>query len=280
MREIRALLVDDEPLANEGLRALLQRHADVRLIGECRDGKEAVKQIRQLVPDVVFLDVQMPELDGFGVLRELGCDLSSVLVFVTAHDEYALRAFDVQAIDYLLKPVQEDKLDRTMERVRRQLDGSRALDLSQRLATLLADRELVAAPGTLNGEAATLAATGAAAHSVSNSYLSRLTVRTGRRSIAVPVTDIDWVAADDYCVNIMVKGRRHLLRASLASLETKLDPAMFVRVHRSALVNITRVKEWQQSPFRRLVLVLADQTRLQVSRSRKAKLLDLLKGAP
>lgn len=279
MREIRTLLVDDEPLANEGLRVLLQRYADVRLIGECRDGRDAVKQIRQHAPDVVFLDVQMPELDGFGVLRELGCNLSSVLVFVTAHDEYALRAFDVQAIDYLLKPAQEDKLDRTMERVRRQLEGSRALDLSQRLATLLADRELVETTVTLNGELATREAAGATAHPVSNSYLSRLTVRTGRRSIAVPVTDIDWIAADDYCVNIMVRGRRHLLRASLASLETKLDPAMFVRVHRSALVNITRVKEWQQSPFRRLVLVLADQTQLPVSRSRKARLLELLNGA-
>ncbi len=276
MREIRTLLVDDEPLANEGLRVMLQRHADVRLIGECRDGKQAVEQIRLQVPDVVFLDVQMPELDGFGVLRELGCDLSSMLVFVTAHDEYALRAFDVQAIDYLLKPAQEDKLDRTMERVRRQLDGSRALDLSQRLATLLADRESVgSAASTTSGAEATPNAN----HTPANSYLSRLTVRTGRRSIAVPVTDIDWIAADDYCVNIVVKGRRHLLRASLASLETKLDPAMFVRVHRSALVNITRVKEWQQRPFRRLVLVLADQTQLPVSRSRKAQLLEMLEGA-
>ncbi len=269
MREIRALLVDDEPLANEGLRVLLQGHADVRVIGECRDGRQAVEQIRRQVPDVVFLDVQMPELDGFGVLRELGCDLSSMLVFVTAHDEYALRAFDVQAIDYLLKPAQEGKLERTMERVRRQLDGSRALDLSQRLASLLADRD-----STISQESAS----GAGAHSPSNSYLSRLTVRTGRRSIAVPVSDIDWIAADDYCVNIVVKGRRHLLRASLSSLETKLDPAMFVRVHRSALVNITRVSEWQQRPFRQLVLVLADQTQLPVSRSRKAQLLELLTG--
>ncbi len=274
MREIRTLLVDDEPLANEGLRVLLQRHADVRLIGECGDGKEAVKQIRQQVPDVVFLDVQMPELDGFGVLRELGCDLSSMLVFVTAHDEYALRAFDVQAIDYLLKPAREDKLDRTMDRVRRQLDGSRALDLSQRLATLLADRELMATRDAADHDAATAATT----RSVANPYLSRLTVRTGRRSVAIPVTDIDWIAADDYCVNIMVRGRRHLLRASLTSLETKLDPAIFVRVHRSALVNITRVKEWQQRPFRRLILVLEDQTQLPVSRSRKAHLVGLLNG--
>lgn len=277
MREIRTLLVDDEPLANAGLRAMLQRHADVRLIGECRDGKEAVEQIRRQVPDVVFLDVQMPELDGFGVLRELGCDLSSMLVFVTAHDEYALRAFDVQAIDYLLKPAQEDKLDRTMERIRRQLDGSRALDLSQRLATLLADRESMGSEASASGDAKTAQD---AVHSPVNSYLSRLTVRTGRRSIAVPVTDIDWIAADDYCVNIVVKGRRHLLRASLASLETRLDPAMFVRVHRSALVNITRVREWQQRPFRRLVLVLTDKTQLPVSRSRKAQLLELLEGAP
>lgn len=274
MREIRTLLVDDEPLANQGLRAMLQRHAEVRVVGECRDGNEAVTEIRRQAPDLVFLDVQMPELDGFGVLEQLGCDLAPILVFVTAHDEYALRAFEVQAIDYLLKPAQEEKLDRTMERVRRQLDGSRALDLSQRLAALLEDRD-IARPVSV------ASATGMAASALpaSSTYLSRVTVRTGRRSIAVSVADIDWIAADDYCVNIMVQGRRHLLRASLASLETRLDPVMFVRVHRSALVNITRVREWQQLPLRRLVLVLADKTRLSVSRSRKAQLLELLNGA-
>jgi two-component system LytT family response regulator len=274
MREIRTLLVDDEPLANEGLRVMLQRHADVRVVGECRDGNEAVTEIQRQAPDLVFLDVQMPELDGFGVLGKLGCDLAPILVFVTAHDEYALRAFDVQAIDYLLKPVEEEKLDRTMERVRRQLDGSRALDLSQRLAALLEDRD-IARPLPI----ASVTGMPMATRPASSTYLSRVTVRTGRRSIAVPVADIDWIAADDYCVNIMVQGRRHLLRASLASLETRLDPAMFVRVHRSALVNITRVREWQQLPLRRLVLVLADKTRLSVSRSRKAQLLELLNGA-
>ncbi|HEY8310136.1 MAG TPA: LytTR family DNA-binding domain-containing protein, partial [Gemmatimonadaceae bacterium] len=271
MREIRTLLVDDEPLANEGLRVLLQRHADVKVIGECRDGREAVEQIRRDAPDVVFLDVQMPELDGFGVLRELGCDLSSVLIFVTAHDEYAMRAFDVQAIDYLLKPAHEDKLDRALQRVRRQLEGNRALDLSQRLATLLADQELATQQEQANDDRAV-----SGSHAARNSYLSRLTVRTGRKSIALAVSDIDWIAADDYCVNLVVNGRRHLLRASLASLEKKLDPSMFVRVHRSALVNITRVKEWHQQPFRRMVLVLTDKTQLQVSRSRKAQLLALL----
>ncbi len=273
MREIRTLLVDDEPLANGGLRVLLQRHADVRVIGECRDGREAVERIRRDAPDLVFLDVQMPELDGFGVLRELGCNLLPVLVFVTAHDEYAMHAFDVQAIDYLLKPAHQERLDRAMQRVRRQLDGSRALDLSQRLATLLADHELVTAPDVVRNDRAT-----PDRPLVRDSYLSRLTVRTGRRSIAMPVSDIDWIAADDYCVNIIVNGRRHLLRASLASLEAKLDPAMFVRVHRSALVNITRVKEWHQQPFRRLVLILADRTQLPVSRSRKAHIVGLLNG--
>ena len=273
MREIRTLLVDDEPLATEGLRMMLQRHADVRVMGECRDGSEAVTEIRRQAPDLVFLDVQMPELDGFGVLEQLGCDLAPILVFVTAHDEYALRAFEVQAVDYLLKPAQQEKLDRTMERVRRQLDGSRALDLSQRLAALLADRD-AARPFPV----ATSTVTPTPVPPASSSYLSRVTIRTGRRSVAVPVADIDWIAADDYCVNIVVQGRRHLLRASLASLETRLDPAMFVRVHRSALVNITRVTEWQQLPLRRLVLVLADKTRLPVSRSRKAQVLELLNG--
>jgi two-component system, LytTR family, response regulator len=271
MREIRALLVDDEPIANSGLSALLRRHSDVRVVGECRDATDAVAQIRRLAPDVVFLDIQMPEMDGFGVIGALGTE-SPIIVFVTAHDEHALRAFDASAIDYLLKPVADSKVDRAIRRIRRHLDGVRAIDHEQRLAALP-----VAYNSATHGSAAP-ATLGVGIAAGTDSYLSRLTVRSGRRSLAIPVSDIDWVAADDYCVNVVVKGRRHLLRASLASLETRLDPSTFIRVHRSALVNISRVTEWHSTPLRRLILVLADGTRLKVSRSRKVRLLALLRG--
>ncbi|MEO7041549.1 MAG: response regulator [Gemmatimonadaceae bacterium] len=271
MSDIRALLVDDEPIANAGLRALLQRHADISVIGECSDATGAVAQIEKLAPDVVFLDVQMPEVDGFAIVAELGAPLP-IIVFVTAHEEHALEAFDADAIGYLLKPVSEARLDRLVRRLRDQLEGSRAVHREPRPEMTSADLTLTAAAS----HDAALPAAAPEAHA--NSYLSRLTVRSGRRWIAIPVCDIEWVAADDYCVNVVVKGRRHLLRASLASLEAKLEPTMFVRVHRSALVNVAQVKEWHSSPIRRLVLVLADGTRLRVSRSRKAKTLALLRA--
>ncbi len=274
MREIRALIIDDEPVATEALRVLLQRHADVHVIGECRDGIEAVRQIGQLAPDVVFLDVQMPELDGFDIIRELGSSLPCMLVFVTAHEEHALRAFDVQPVDYLLKPVAEERMDRAIQRIRRRLGDSRALDPAKQLAARLTDTENGAVEGSSTMVRA--AATRGAERSSPRSYLSQLTVRTGKRSTLVSVNEIDWIAADDYCVNVIIKGRRHLVRASLASLETRLDPATFVRIHRSALVNITRVVEWQRKPLRRLVLVLVDRTHLPVSRSKRAKLLAML----
>jgi len=271
MREIRALLVDDEPIACEGLRFLLAKHPDVKLIGECRDGNDAVRQIRRLAPDLVFLDVQMPTLDAFGVLNELDGEVAPLFVFVTAHENYALRAFDVQAIDYLLKPVQEDRLGRALDRVRRQVADRHASDSDQS-----ADVGGVGAkPASGRAASGVFSSSDSVPIVETDSYLSRLVVRTGRRSVVIRVADIDWIAADDYCVNIMVNGRRHLLRASLSSLETRLDPKVFVRVHRSAVVNVTRVREWHEHSFRNLTLVLADGTRIAASRRRKAQLLGL-----
>ncbi len=268
MREIRALLVDDEAIASEGLRFLLGAHSDVKIIGDCRDGDDAVKEIRRLGPDVVFLDVQMPSLDAFDMLAELVPERTPLIVFVTAYEDYALRAFDVQAADYLLKPVTEERLGRALDRVRRQM----AAGSSPRLA-----------PNSATGGsiAAAVPPTGATCDTVPgkpDSYLSRLIVRTGRRSVVIAVSDIDWIAADDYCVSLMTNARRHILRASLSSLESRLDPAMFARVHRSALVNVTRVKAWHEHSLRRLTLVLADSTRITVSRRRKAQLLEHLRG--
>ncbi|MEO7104710.1 MAG: response regulator [Gemmatimonadaceae bacterium] len=279
MRKVRALLVDDEPIANEGLAAMLRRCSDVQVIGECRDAPAAIDEIRRLAPDVVFLDVQMPGSDGFGVVGAFETEMSPIIIFVTAHDEYALRAFDVDAVDYLLKPVSDGRLDRAVERIRRQLAVGRSDDPSAAFASNVADVEPIESGFPAAAPTIPQQPDGAR----DESYLSRLTVRSGRRSMAIPVHDIDWIAADDYCVNLVVHGRRHLLRASLASLELRLDPSMFIRVHRSALVNVSRVKEWHTTPLRRLVLVLSDDTRLRVSRSRRASLLARLSddsGAP
>lgn len=266
MREIRTLLVDDEPLASAGLRHLLRAHADVRLIGECRDGRAAAECVRRDAPDLVFLDVQMPDLDGFEMLRALderGVGARPLVVFVTAYETHAAHAFDVEAVDYLLKPVEPSRLARALARARRVLAGS-----TPRVAHGDADR---AAAAPSSGPAVVPGAP--RAHGARSPYLSAITVRTGQRSVLVAVTDIDWIAADDYCVSLIVSGRRHLLRASLDSLETRLDPALFMRVHRSAIVNVGRVAAWHRHPLRQLTLVLRDGTRVAVSRSRRLQVL-------
>ena len=259
MREIRTLLVDDEPLASAGLRHLLRDHADIHLIGECRDGRAAAECVRRDAPDLVFLDVQMPDLDGFEMLDALRDDRAGsrpLVVFVTAYEEHAAHAFDVEAVDYLLKPVEPGKLARALARARRELTMS---------SPNAAPTDSAPSQGVTPEPARVQRAT--------SSYLSALTVRSGARSMLVAVDDVDWIAADDYYVSLIVRGRRHLLRASLESLEARLDPALFMRVHRSALVNVTRVKAWHRHPLRQLTLVLRDGTRVAVSRSRRAQVL-------
>ncbi|MCE9667951.1 LytTR family DNA-binding domain-containing protein [Myxococcus stipitatus] len=259
MSELRVLLVDDEPLARRGLRHALARHPDVVVGGECRDGREAVAAIRELRPHLVFLDVQMPELDGFGVIREVGVERMPAVVFITAHDAFAVRAFDVHAVDYLVKPFADERFDEAMQRVRQRLRQGEAVELGRKLAALLAD--------TSGATAASASAPGTAPES-----LERLMVRVGTRSVLVPAADIDWVEADDYCVTLHVGREEHVLRESLAALETRLGPERFVRIHRSAIVNVERIRELHHASPTETVVVLEDGQRLRVSRSRREAL--------
>jgi two-component system, LytTR family, response regulator len=247
-RRIQAMLVDDETLSRRGIRQLLAAHPDIEVAGECRDGRQALAALETLAPDLLFLDIQMPELDGFGVMRELiarrGADHLPMTIFLTAFEEFALDAFGVEAIDYLVKPVSEERFAVAMQRVRRRLAGDRLTTPAGAVDGLAAHRPPV---------------------------VDHLIVTTARGQRVVPLEEISWIGADDYYVAIHAGGRRHLLRESMASLESRLDRSRFVRVHRAAIVHIGRVRELRTTA-EDVVVVLDDGTRLPVSRRRRAAL--------
>jgi two-component system LytT family response regulator len=258
MREIRALIVDDEPLARRGIRQLLEREADVTVVGEARNGREALRALRTLDPELVFLDVQMPEVDGFGVLRAVGPERMPPVIFVTAYDAFAVRAFDAHAIDYLVKPLREARFAEAVQRVRERLRSADAVTLSRQLSALLATTDDVrVTPSVATGR--------------------RIVVPTSTGELVLDAEEIDWIEADDYYAAVHTRGRRHLIRESLSSLEARLDPAQFVRAHRSAIVNLDRVREYRTEPPGECALLLRDGTRIAVSRRRREQVVELLR---
>jgi two-component system LytT family response regulator len=228
---MRVLVVDDEPLARGGVRARLAAHADMQLVGEVADGEEAIKSIATLRPDLVFMDVQMPGLDGLAALRLLPPAERPLSILLTAYDHFAVGAFEIQALDYLLKPVDD-------ERFRESLDRARA---AFRHRTV--------------GEAAPAA------------YARRFSVRTGQRIAVIDADEIDWIEASDDYAGLHVGPRVHLLREPLHQLAGRLDPAQFVRIHRSAIVKLDRVAELEPLVNRDCLLRLRDGTPLRVSRT-------------
>ena len=258
MAEIRALIVDDEPLARRGIRQLLAPHPDVVVIGECRDGREAVRALATTKPDVVFLDVQMPGLDGLGVVRVHGAERMPVTVFITAHDQFAVDAFEAQALDYLVKPLSEDRFREALQRVRERLRMHDALALAAKLSALLRGD-----PVTTNGGA--------------RAPRTPIAVPTDHGELLLDQGEIDWIeAADDYAV-IHAGGKSHRVRAALSALESRLDPARFIRIHRSSVVRLDRVREWETDTDDEMVLILRDGTELPVSRRRAAQVKTLLR---
>jgi two-component system LytT family response regulator len=246
MRAIRTLIVDDELAGRDGIRHLLAVDPEIVVAGECANGRDAAAAIRDDAPDLVFLDVQMPELDGFEVLREVGVERAPAIVFVTAFDQYALRAFDVHAIDYLLKPFTDERFRQSLERAKLQVRHGRLGELSQKLAALLG-----------HGEPSRAARA---------PYLDRLLVKSGGKVTLLPVGEIEWIDAEGDYVRIHVGKTWHLLRETMKNLEGQLDATRFVRIHRSTIVNLEKVKELQ--PFFRgeYVVVLHNGTTLKLSR--------------
>ena len=217
--KIRTLIVDDEPLARRGVRLYLRGEGGVEIVGECANGREAVEAIRGRKPDLVFLDVQMPLLDGFGVVEEIGVENMPAVVFVTAYDEHALRAFETGALDYLLKPLDRDRLRKTLERARARIKNP-ADDLNEKLSALLRSIK-------------TDEREGKGAHARRGDYLERLVVKTPERIYFLDAARIDWIESQGNYVRVHTGRESHLLRETMDALEAKLDPAQFLRVRRS-----------------------------------------------
>lgn len=262
---IGTLVVDDEPEARAGVIQLLQGDPQIRVVGESRTGLEAVEAIQASRPELVFLDIQMPELDGFGVLARVG-DPAPVVVFVTAYDEYALRAFEVRALDYLLKPFSDARFSEALARAKTQVLERRMGQLGHQLA------DLVHHDANHPSEPIADPAPKQVAGSSSDQYLDRMMVRTPNGVSFVRVEEIDWIEARNYCAKLHVAGREYLVRETMQRLAARLDPRRFVRIHRSAIVNLDRIETLEPYFHGSYVVLLRDRTRLTLSRTRRANL--------
>jgi two-component system LytT family response regulator len=246
--KVRVLVADDEPLARERLRVLLSREDWIEIVAECPDGTETIASIDKLRPDLVFLDVQMPGADGFEVIETVGPSRMPLVVFVTAFDSYALRAFDVHALDYLLKPFDRDRFQQALGRARQQLERRTNGDLERRLLELVQDLK------------------------PSSQRLERFVIKSGGRVFFVRAEEIDWIEAAGNYVKLHVGSEAHLFRETMNALETQLDSNTFFRIHRSHIVNIERIKELQPWFNGEYVVFLNDGTRLTLSRGYREKL--------
>ena len=260
--KIRVILVDDEPLAIRGMKLRLDEFDEVEIVGECSNGREAVKEIKAKSPDLVFLDIQMPGLDGFGVVRALIGAPAPLIIFVTAYDKYAIDAFEANALDYLVKPVEEERLRDAIHRVREALKTRVAASRESRLVELLASlsdddrdkiKDLINDPSWTEKER----------------YAERISFKDGSKVVVLNADDIEWIdAAGDYmCIH--ASGKTHIIRETMKTLQQRLDPERFQRVHRSAIVNVAKVKELHPHSNGEYFLTLENGAELKLSRSYK-----------
>jgi len=245
---IKTLIVDDEPLARDRIKRLLRDEDGIRVVGECGNGVDAIKAITNEKPDLVFLDIQMPEKDGFEVINSLSAKILPTIIFVTAYDQYALQAFDVHALDYLLKPFNRERIKRAVARAREHIEHKRLGNLDERLNSLIAD---------LRGE---------------KKYLDRLVVKAVGRVFFLKTDEIDWIEAAGNYVKPHVGRDAHMIRETMNGIETKLDPDKFLRIHRSTIINRDRVQQLQPQSHGEYTVVLRDGTQLRLSRSYRDKL--------
>jgi two-component system LytT family response regulator len=243
------MIVDDEPLGRDRLRNFVAREPGLTLVGEASDGEQAVRLIRELLPDLVFLDIQMPGLTGFGVLDQLGVDIPPAVIFCTAHDEFALKAFEVHAVDYLLKPFDRERFQKALARAGERLRTTQRDELSSKLAAVLQQLQ-PAAPRALD----------------------RIPVKTNGRVIFISVPEIDWVGSADNYVELHVGTHSHLIRDTLTKMEQQLPPDKFVRISRTAIVNVDRVQELQPLFHGEYSITLRTGVKLTLSRSHRDQL--------
>jgi len=253
--DLRVVIADDEPLVRSGMRALLEAEPDVAIVGEARNGVEALASIRDAQPDVVFLDVQMPGMDGFDVVAALDPAARPWIVFVTAYDEYAIRAFDVHALDYVLKPFDDERFRLALSRARaRHADASGARRGDPRIEALLAELR------------------------PPKRYADRLLLKHDGSVVVVLAADIDWIEAADNYVKVHARSGRYMVRESIKSMEAKLDPAQFARAHRSAIVNLARVRALDPVAAGEYTITLTTGTRLTLSRGFRDSFRERLEG--
>ena len=255
MTDLRCVVVDDEPLARDLLRGMLEAYSDIEVVAECADGRTALRAIRKLDPDLVFLDVQMPKMDGFDLVQELDPETMPSIVFVTAYDRYALRAFEIHALDYLLKPFDEERLDRALTRARDHLGRA---DRGEELSRVLALLEDLGAR---------------------DRYPDRIAIRRSDRTILQPVAEIDWLEADGKHVKFHVGDRTFAIREAMSRIERMLDPRTFLRVSRSAIVNVGRIREVQPWFHGDHVIVLQSGEQVTTTRTYRSSVNRLL-GSP
>jgi two-component system LytT family response regulator len=254
MQKIRTLVVDDEPLARERLNGLLVGEPDIEIVGHCRDGEEAVTSIVDLSPDLVFLDVQMPQMNGFEVIDSVGSDRMPLVIFVTAYDQHALKAFQVRALDYLLKPFDRERFSEALQRARKQIEREETGDLGRRLLALVKDLRK------------------------DQPRAERLVVKSGGRLFFLRADEIDWIEAAGNYVRLHVGNTSHLLRETMNAIEARLDPEKFFRIHRSRIVNMERIQELQPWLNGEYSVLLRTGTRLTLSRGYREKLQDRLRA--
>ncbi len=258
-KRLRAVIVDDERPARELIVRLLAEEEDVTIVGECGDGREAVALLRGESPDLVFLDIQMPHFDGFEVLKQLNPRKFPLVIFVTAYDQYAVKAFEFHAQDYLLKPFRRERFREALSRVRAHCTAARPEQNFKRFRTLL---EHWKTPATVD----------AAAAGPPSKYLQRVFVRTGKASASLEVSLIDWIKSVDHFVELHSRSKSYLVYSSIGDFECKLNPAQFLRIHRTAIVNVAAVKEFRIDEGGACFVVLRDGNILRVSRSRQRQM--------
>jgi two-component system LytT family response regulator len=252
MKKIRTLVVDDEPLARERLTSLLSAEQDIEVVGQCRDGEEAVTAIVDHSPDLVFLDVQMPAMNGFEVIDAVGPERMPLAIFVTAYDQHALRAFQVRALDYVLKPFDRERFQEALQRARAHIQRDETGDLGRRLLALVKDLRR------------------------DQPKTDRLVVKSGGRLFFLRADEIDWIEASGNYVRLHVGTTSHLLRETMNAIEGRLDPEKFFRIHRSRIVNMERIQEMQPWLNGEYAVVLRTGTRLTLSRGYREKLQERL----
>ncbi len=272
-RKIRAIIVDDEQLAREALRVMLSGDPETEVIAECRNGREAVQSIRKQSPDIVFIDIQMPGMDGFQVIEEIGVGQMPVTVFVTAYDNYALRAFEAHALDFLLKPFDYDRFDTALQRAKTRIREQEFGALNENLFALLKDMK------ALTGTASLKANNTKPNDAGYKEPIERVAVKSSGRIYFLKTEEIDWVeGAGDY-LSLHAGGKSHLIRETMGDFHAKLDSKKFLRIHRSTIVNIERVKDIQPLFKSEYVITLTSGKRLKSSRGYRHELQALLDEA-